>query len=84
MDDEKWKLSSKGVQEKQNKLTPLDYIYTLHTQEPKLIENAGMIQDKQDLIHLYTQQKQGISYFCLLYTSPSPRDRTRSRMPSSA
>ena len=25
-----------------------------------------------------------ISYACLLYTSPSPRDRTRSRMPSSA
>ena len=24
------------------------------------------------------------SYDCLLYTSPSPRDRTRSRMPSSA
>ena len=23
-------------------------------------------------------------FFCLLYTSPSPRDRTRSRMPSSA
>ena len=23
-------------------------------------------------------------YSCLLYTSPSPRDRTRSRMPSSA
>ena len=27
--------------------------------------------------------KKGI-YTCLLYTSPSPRDRTRSRMPSSA
>ena len=26
----------------------------------------------------------GISKTCLLYTSPSPRDRTRSRMPSSA
>ena len=26
----------------------------------------------------------GISRICLLYTSPSPRDRTRSRMPSSA
>ena len=26
----------------------------------------------------------GTSYTCLLYTSPSPRDRTRSRMPSSA
>ena len=25
-----------------------------------------------------------ILYDCLLYTSPSPRDRTRSRMPSSA
>ena len=25
-----------------------------------------------------------IGYTCLLYTSPSPRDRTRSRMPSSA
>ena len=26
----------------------------------------------------------GLTSFCLLYTSPSPRDRTRSRMPSSA
>ena len=25
-----------------------------------------------------------LDYACLLYTSPSPRDRTRSRMPSSA
>jgi len=30
---------------------------------------------KKDLEDMYT---------CLLYTSPSPRDRTRSRMPSSA
>ena len=33
-------------------------------------------------------RREGISpnlyYNCLLYTSPSPRDRTRSRMPSSA
>ena len=26
----------------------------------------------------------GLVKCCLLYTSPSPRDRTRSRMPSSA
>ena len=26
----------------------------------------------------------GMGFYCLLYTSPSPRDRTRSRMPSSA
>ena len=25
-----------------------------------------------------------ICYYCLLYTSPSPRDRQKSRMPSSA
>ena len=34
---------------------------------------------------LTQQVKPGMKYFlCLLYTSPSPRDRTRSRMPSSA
>ena len=33
--------------------------------------------------HLYMQVK-GAAHGCLLYTSPSPRDRTRSRMPSSA
>ena len=26
----------------------------------------------------------GVFYTCLLYTSPSPRDRQKSRMPSSA
>ena len=30
------------------------------------------------------QEVWGLSETCLLYTSPSPRDRTRSRMPSSA
>ena len=34
-----------------------------------------------DLAEKVTTQK---NYICLLYTSPSPRDRTRSRMPSSA
>ena len=28
--------------------------------------------------------EKGLGRDCLLYTSPSPRDRTRSRMPSSA
>ena len=31
-----------------------------------------------------TQNVYGICTYCLLYTSPSQRDRTRSRMPSSA
>ena len=30
------------------------------------------------------EPSQNLSLTCLLYTSPSPRDRTRSRMPSSA
>ena len=33
-------------------------------------------------MHFYTIT--AVSEGCLLYTSPSPRDRTRSRMPSSA
>ena len=28
-----------------------------------IIENAGMIRDKEGVIHTYTQQKQGISFF---------------------
>ena len=30
------------------------------------------------------QELEKMAWYCLLYTSPSPRDRTRSRMPSSA
>src|SRR5665811_1039193 len=44
-----------------------------------LQEAQGVVPEK-DLPLLYTQ----MGYVCLLYTSPSPRDRTRSRMPSSA
>ena len=31
-----------------------------------------------------TAETEDVTWLCLLYTSPSPRDRTRSRMPSSA
>ena len=43
-----------------------------------VISAMGKITNKlEELVDAY--------YFsCLLYTSPSPRDRTRSRMPSSA
>ena len=35
--------------------------------------------------HEFVQENfERLAYSCLLYTSPSPRDRTRSRMPSSA
>ena len=35
-------------------------------------------------IDKFAMTANNVSYACLLYTSPSPRDRTRSRMPSSA
>ena len=34
--------------------------------------------------NVYLANNKRIYFGCLLYTSPSPRDRTRSRMPSSA
>ena len=40
--------------------------------------------DFQDLINRLKEMKSTIALFCLLYTSPSPRDVLRSRMPSSA
>ena len=49
------------------------------------IEFKGKI-DNKNLIYLYglsDNEEPGFN-ICLLYTSPSPRDRTRSRMPSSA
>ena len=48
---------------------------------PFTIRTGTPVVDQQlrnDQIYLVTH------YICLLYTSPSPRDRTRSRMPSSA
>ena len=38
---------------------------------------------KVDAVHVMSYDN-GPRHACLLYTSPSPRDRTRSRMPSSA
>ena len=41
------------------------------------MDEANMKENKQTNIHAHL-------YVCLLYTSPSPRDATLSRMPSSA
>ena len=46
---------------------------TVNFNGPKVVKQDGSIALKIENIN-----------FCLLYTSPSPRDRTRSRMPSSA
>ena len=36
------------------------------------------------VVELTADERVMLTKLCLLYTSPSPRDRTRSRMPSSA
>ena len=55
--------------------------------EPKKIKNELELC-KEDFRQIWSSASMGFSAhndrICLLYTSPSPRDRTRSRMPSSA
>ena len=46
------------------------------------VDNKGRITAITDSTTNYVSLDDSIT--CLLYTSPSPRDRTRSRMPSSA
>ena len=58
--------------EKDKKQKPQTTIKPLLTPQDSLSYAAGLAATN------------GLMPFCLLYTSPSPRDRTRSRMPSSA
>ena len=44
---------------------------------------SGMFERDDDVLYI-CYDNQAYMNTCLLYTSPSPRDRTRSRMPSSA
>ena len=46
-----------------------------------ILEDEKIIARAESVTKAYDEF---INYACLLYTSPSPRDRTRSRMPSSA
>ena len=49
--------------------------------DSKMLVRYGLYASTNgDVAHIYSSMFRN----CLLYTSPSPRDRTRSRMPSSA
>ena len=64
--------------------------YYLKNKEPRpaTVEHAEWQAKMNEISHLaellILKQRHGPTGTCLLYTSPSPRDRTRSRMPSSA
>ena len=55
-----------------------------HQLNIKKFNHLLRIAVKQNLISISLRSRLTPSNNCLLYTSPSPRDRTRSRMPSSA
>ena len=54
----------------------------------ELLERLGCPQKKLKFIHVAGTNGKGsvcaMTADCLLYTSPSPRDKSQSRMPSSA
>ena len=49
-----------------------------------LLNDGKYIESNRYLKKLNGLEKSHSNYSCLLYTSPSPRDRSSSRMPSSA
>ena len=57
----------------------------LKSKLPAIADDSGLcILSLNNEPGIYSARWAGKSKDCLLYTSPSPRDRTRSRMPSSA
>ena len=59
-------------------------IYSTISPNPKEVDKSDGISDKNlvELLKLINQVEEIV--YCLLYTSPSPRDLSTSRMPSSA
>ena len=71
----------------QNNLQIQATLPTSHqTFELQLMDEMGRIilQETASVFSNKWNYRRDISEFCLLYTSPSPRDATLSRMPSSA
>ena len=68
----------------------LEYLGTENYEGKQIVYNKTQIESgrkkaKELLEQLLDKEtKKPLNISCLLYTSPSPRDRTRSRMPSSA
>ena len=56
----------------------------VHLRQAGLAEAAGQHRREALLDDVLAGEDLLLLHRCLLYTSPSPRDRTRSRMPSSA
>ena len=60
----------------------LDQVVVGASRHSERFVEAPVTVEKLDILALQSSSAEGV--FCLLYTSPSPRDATLSRMPSSA
>ena len=60
------------------------YLYPISVLTRKLMHKLYVIDSPSPFIAGFDLVVAAHLIICLLYTSPSPRDRTRSRMPSSA
>ena len=67
---------------------PEEVLNSNEVNNPNITDNKPPIIEKRTIFcglsEMFRAMAAGIINICLLYTSPSPRDRTRSRMPSSA
>ena len=52
--------------------------------KPSNIEDLVSIEEPLEMVVRYKKDNEWVDNSCLLYTSPSPRDKRQSRMPSSA
>ena len=64
-------------------LTAMPKLHTYKNRILKVIDNKDYVNDNGEII-IGNEVAIGLYNICLLYTSPSPRDRQKSRMPSSA
>ena len=82
------------IEQPADKILALVQAYKEDSRDQKIDLGVGVYKNAEGITpvmravktaeHQLWQQETTKSYVCLLYTSPSPRDRTRSRMPSSA
>ena len=83
-DDKFHFVNSQHINEWEQSINDLFLDALANTAEEKM-EIARIDLDEESEVFAFFSGDYAASYMiCLLYTSPSPRDRTRSRMPSSA
>ena len=58
--------------------------HLLGIQNLSILEAKAILDEAKKFIELNRSSSKKLDVLCLLYTSPSPRDKRQSRMPSSA